>query len=228
VTAPAFVNSTTAGNGTGANVVVTRASTTTDQYNIIDIYVEDTPAGLSFNNGSWTLIGSAILQTGPAPDFKHFRYREKYAGAGASVTVSGWTGSPWRTATCVAYSGVDTTTAEDTTATGQASASSSASAVAPTLTTVTADAKVVYSETNFDGNTCTPPTSYNERVDFGNVEVADLDYATAGAVGNQTGTVSAAAWNTAGLYALRPAVPGGGGGPAAVQPPMRTLRGAGI
>lgn len=223
ITQPGSVQTAGDSNGSSLNTI-SRSTTTTDAYNIIDIYLEagatEAAFALTFSNGTWVKVFWQ-LQVGPAPDFTHARYIEKYAGAGATfnITWSGGVGSIWRAAIVDNASGVDLTTPQDTAATSAASASSSASATAPGVTTATNGALVYYSESDFNGRTVTPPTgttpTFTERSDFANLETAVGIMATAGATGDKTGTLNIAEWNTAGLMALRPTGAGGGGSGAA-------------
>ena len=219
MTAPAFVAVTTAGDSNGTSLAFTRASTTTNHVNVIDFYLEGGAAtGPTFNNGTWALFtmgtgANPQVNADSTPDMYHYRWYEVYAGAGSACTVS-WTGGAfWRSLVCDAYSGVDTTTVPDTNGTMAASVGSSTSATAPDLTVVTADALVVWGETDYDGRNVTPPggtPTFNERTDFANLAVADAVYTAAGATGAKTGTVSGGgSINTAGMIVLRPAVPGG-------------------
>src|SRR5262245_48670247 len=110
-----FVAVTTAGDSSGTSLSVTRASTTTDDLNILDFYLEgltgSAPTDLTFGNGTWVKI---FRWPSSANTFTWYRYREKYAGAGSTCNVT-WAGgaNTWRTATVHAWRGVDTTTPED-------------------------------------------------------------------------------------------------------------------
>jgi len=212
---------TTAGDGNGTGITgVSRASTTTDDVNILDMYyesgVDPATGAIAFSNGTWTLV-NAQAQVGTTPDFTLVRYRSKYAGEGATFNIT-WNaniGATWRSAVVDAYRLVDATTPEDVTATFAAGGASDTSAIASSITPVTLDALLVYAEADYDGRTVTGPAgttpTFTERTDFANLQVADGTPASVGASGAKTGTLSSASWWAASLVALRPATPGGGG-----------------
>lgn len=211
-----YQGASTAGDSNGSGITgVSRPTTTTDDLFILDLYYESgsttTNGAVALSNGTWVKEAEQ-QQAGPNPDFTHVRYRSKYAGEGSTFNIS-WNlniGSVWRTAVVTAYRGVDTTTPDDATATIQASGSSSTSATAPTLTTVTNAAWILYGEADFDSRTVTVPTgttpTFTSRSDFSNLCVATGELTTAGATGSKTGTLASASWNTASLIALRPVV----------------------
>lgn len=222
----AFRALTTAGDGNGASLTINKPSgVVADDVQILNFYMEH-GTGADFNTVSvsggaaWTQVHQTF-QSGPggAGRYSQWTFIQRAGGSEPASYSITWTGSGsfWRTAILAAFSGVDTTTAQDATATEQASGSSSTSATAPGLTTVTNDAMLVYCETDFDGRTVTPPSGMTEPAsgDFGNCAIAYVVQASAGASGNKTGTLSAASWNTAQLLALRPA---GGAAPTAPPP----------
>ncbi len=223
--APAFRASTTAGNGAGTSVVVTKPTGTVQDDILINLlYLENTADTITAPSGWTELTACGGNQTGPTPDF---RVKVYWLRAGASEPTSytwSWTNSVWRTATMAAFSGAITTGDPTDGCSFNASATSSTSMTATGITTTVADTLVIFLGTEFDGSpTATPPSGMTERVDFANVYLADVAQASAGATGNKTATLSAAAWNTGSLTALKPP---GGGGPAP-QPRRLTLLGVG-
>lgn len=137
-------------------------------------------------------------------------------GANYAFTVSGGAGG----GAIVGYSGVDTTTAIDVTASTAESTggTSPVTVAASSVTTVTANAMVLWIAATDQGANnpisagFTPPTGFTERVDNSSYDwttftVAEKGFASAGATGSVSGTFSASSGShgyIAALVALRP------------------------
>jgi hypothetical protein len=218
----AFRASNTAGNGNGTTLAITKPTGTVDNdIVIINVYFEaplTTPAISGF-----TLV-QEILETSSTPDMSQATFIRVSASDGASYSITFGGTSSWRTACVVSYSGASTTTPQDATAT-ENSGTTSTTGTALGLTTVTANAMLVFCQADFNGasgsrSAWSSPCS-NEQVDFFNVGLADGIQVSAGASGNKTVTQASSQW-AAMLLALREsgASPGG----KAPVPRRRPLR----
>ena len=92
--------------------------------------------------------------------------------------------------------------------------SASSNVVAPSVTTTVANTMLVFIgsiDHNNVGNTWTPPSGMNERVDQTNkwtsIEIADVVQASAGSSGTKTGVTTDSQANVGHLIALNPALP---------------------
>jgi hypothetical protein len=126
----------------------------------------------------------------------------------ATYTFGG-TGSVARRTTIVCYSGVDNTTPMDVTALATNNTTASVTIHANSITTVTNNAVVIWGGTVDSSTfTITKPTAVTNRdqaTTLYRITMGDLAMPTAGATGNQDGSVSTARANVACLIALRPA-----------------------
>ena len=127
-----------------------------------------------------------------------------------SVTASG---------KMLCYSGVDTTTPQDATATSVENVATSATIVLPSITTVTDGAWIIYFGAN-NSSTTTNTGPGTEQMDFapdngGTAGKSGAGYdetiALAGATGTRTITISGARANWGAMLALRPAADAGAG-----------------
>jgi hypothetical protein len=170
-------------------------------------------AAVTINTPSgWTGAGVA-LSVGTQAARTFYKVISNAAGEPANYTFT-HTGNTDTRVVVHAYSGVDNTTSQDATAVGQANASST-NVTAPSITTVTADAWVVWLGGYDSGTyTITEPPGTTQRYQAGSgqgARVTSSDYimATPGATGTKTGTAPTARTNIAVQFALRPAGAGG-------------------
>jgi hypothetical protein len=202
----------TAGNGTSIATVSKPASTAIGDLLVASLYLETagvTPV-IASTSDTWVAVHE-ITNTTPTPDVWHNVWICVVANASSTIGVTWGGGAFWRDFAVYRFTGVDTTTPQDTTATENQGTSTTPTGL--TLTTATANAHLVLCTTNFDGNTHASWTSpLTERDDSGNVAMASGDQAAAGASGNKTATITSSNW-TAIMLALRPA-DGGGGAPS--------------
>ncbi len=151
--------------------------------------------------GGWTLVRSDTKD-----GTRSSLYSKIAASEGANWTFSISPSSP-TIGEVVVYYNVDTTTPVEAN-NGQTNASST-SVTAPSVTTLTDGAHLVFfGSADFATPTFTPPASFTERVDSSQTQialtVADLVQASAGASGSKTATASGAVESIGQLIALRP------------------------
>jgi hypothetical protein len=208
--AVAYASSTSFSEGdTGTNItgLAKPASTAIGDVLVLQVYKEDTGASASpaSTGDSWTTVHE-IDNTTPTPDFRFSVHICVVANASSTITISN-TNAGWRDCAVHRFTGVDTTTPQDTTATENQGTSTTVTGTG--LTTATNGAHLVLCTATFDGRTHASWTApLTERNDSGNVAMASGDQASAGASGNKTATITSSSW-TAIMLALRPA--GGGG-----------------
>lgn len=208
--AVAYVSSTSFSEGdTGTNItgLAKPASTAIGDVLVLQVYKEDTGSSASpaSTGDTWTTVHE-IDNTSPTPDFRFSVHICVVANASSTITISG-TNVGWRDCAVHRFTGVDTTTPQDTTATENQGTSTTVTALG--LTTATNGAHLVMCASDFDGRTHASWTApLSERNDSGNVAMASGAQASAGASGNKTATITSSSW-AAIMLALRPA-----GGPA--------------
>jgi len=123
----------------------------------------------------------------------------------------------------IRFTGVDTTTPQDVTATTGTSGSGNVpgGAVAPGYTIATAGAQGIIARGSWDGNAISPPAGWTEDHDTPVLWVGDRNWASAGATGNVTvadGNSGLSKWGIV-MGALRPA---GSGQSASLTPAAET------
>jgi trimeric autotransporter adhesin len=209
---------TNAGDANATNLVIAMPVCSIGDLLVINLYTE-TSSAASASGGSgnaWSQVSGT--QTGPAPA-QPFRntvfYRLAASGdSGANITLAWGGAGVWRAAIATAWTGVDGTTPVESTVAPNPSASVTATASSGTgVTPSDNDVVLHWIENDYDGNTVTGPTGYTQPTngDFSNCQVAHKVAGSTAPTGAVTATISAAAWNTGGLLAIKPAVPAGGG-----------------
>lgn len=202
----------TEGNGTSISGVSKPASTAINDCLVAQCYVETAGASgaltIASTGDTWTLV-HAITNTTPTPDFELYVWICIVANASSTIGVT-WDGDAiWRDFAVHRFTGVDTTTPQDVTATENQGASTNETGTG--LASGSANRWLVLCTANFDGVARSAWTSpLTERNDSGNVAMAAGVDAAGTDTANKSNTISSSSW-AAIMLALREA--GGGGGP---------------
>jgi len=173
--------STSAGNNSGGALSINKPTGTADGDLLVAVwYLESDTNTFSSVPSGWSLAGS-IANTGA---FKIWVYWKKAASEGASWS---WTpsSSAWRAAVCAAYSG-GTNPAVDVAGTGgQGDAQTYGNQSAPSVTTVSDNALVIWGYGNYNGDNVPGMAGFctNLRVSFGGCTIADATKTPAGSTG---------------------------------------------
>ncbi len=215
--AVAYASSTsfTEGNGTTVGATSKPASTAIGDVLIAQCYFESAQAigvpSIQSTGDTWTLV-HAIVNATPTPDVEFYVWICVVANASSTITVT-WDGdSIWRDFAVHRFTGVDTTTPQDVTATENQGASTTPTGLG--LASGTAGRHFVMCTCNFAGDTSASWTAgLTERNDSGNVAMASGDDAGGTDTANKTATISPSTEWAAVLLALRPS----GGAPAALR-----------
>lgn len=182
-----------------------------------------TNGGTVTTPSGWTAVFDETTLTNPKGGL-FIKVADGSETGNLTVTVGSTTGN----AMMFSYTGVDTTTPQDATATNSTdSTGSTLDTTIPGLTTVTAGAWLVYANGLNSGSTQVTTSNgsgFTERVDHGATggtgtkggALYDEPFPTAGATGNRVLTLSAARADWGAMMALRPA--SGGGSPQTLSP----------
>lgn len=162
------------------------------------LYIENTGLSVTPPSG-WTLIQSGTQSSAPAHSNRTYWKRDDGSAGPYSFT---WGGSTEYAGGAIsAYSGcrpagdvIDASSINPST--------SSVNLTGTTITTATASAMIVLAGTNNNGSPGTTPSGMTERYDVDEIRFDDVIQAAAGATGNKTATLSAAAPNIGCLLAL--------------------------
>lgn len=172
----------------------------------------------------WTEIQAIDQESAFEPELRVYYKVASSEPSTYSITIAGQGGgNNFGTATVVAFTGANTGTPVDVSA-SQRNTSSSTSAQCPSVTTTQADTLLVavYLTTNNGASTWTPPSGMTEQLDSrvtpdGHaLGIATETIAASGATGTRTATSTVSAASLGVSIALAPSGGGGGGGG---QPP---------
>lgn len=218
----------TEGNATSISGVSKPASTAVDDVLVAQWYGETAQASgtvtIASTGDTWTLVHN-IANATPTPDLEMYVWICKVANTSSTIGVT-WDGDAiWRDFAVHRFTGVDTTTLQDVTATENTGTGATATGLG--LASGTAGRHLVLLVDNFDSRTHSSWASpLVERNDSGNVGMGSGEDTAGSDTANKTVTLSAGGSDWAAvLMALRAA----GGAPAATPPVMlRTLRGMGF
>lgn len=214
----AFGTVATAGAGTGTTLVVTRpASIASGDWQIMSFRLEVTGKTIAFTNGTWTLIRQDDVGT----NFTGFLYVSRYAGEGATFTISWDATSAWRSAAIARYTGGasdSTADSADTNGTGFPDNTLDTVVDYTGFAPISDNDLIIYAENNFAGRSNgavsgTTPT-LTTRSDVDGQALGDGVQTTAVAIGNRTSTLAGgAAENLGQIFAFTL-----GGGVTALPP----------
>ena len=196
--------SLTQGTGTAASCGrALPASFAANDYLLYLLYKENT------NAVTWPgSFSQSATVTATGSSFALYFALLKATGGESGTQTASWTGSVYWESALLAYSGADTTTGQDATATTAANGSLGNTSTAPTITTVTANAMLVAFTANFGSGSTTwgAPSGMTLRTsgqtDTG---IADVLQASAGASGVKTFTCNGTGQSAGIMIALRPA-----------------------
>jgi hypothetical protein len=217
----AYTSSTsfTDGNGTSIAGVAKPASTAIGDLLVAQLYLEDGITGVSIasTGDTWTLVHQ-IINTTPVPDMQIDVWVTVVANASSTIGVTWGGGSFWRDFAVHRFTGVDTTTPQDVTATENTGTSATLTGLG--LASGSANRWLVLCGVDFDGRTASSWTSpLTERNDSGNVKMAAGEDAAGTDTANKTATLSAGGSDWASvMLALRNA------GGAAAEPAQMVSR----
>lgn len=212
-----FRSASTAGGGTAANLAITHPTgRTADDILIVGIYKE-TNADPGAPTG-WTFVRETTI----AVDHSMFVYWRR--ATASEFAISTWTfSSTWRSGFMAAYSGCITSGSPFDVIGATNGATSGQTLTFKSTVTLSADVMVLGIGSHFDASagSWSNSSSMNERVDFANVMLMDVEQAAPGATGNKTAATSGSSesW-TAELYGLAPAEEAAPP-PAPKQPPRQ-------
>lgn len=214
--AVAFRSTTEGSSSSATSVAPAKPAGLADGDIIIAVFNHDGDGTMSAPDGTWTAAHAEIGTVQTVRSW--YKVITDAAGEPATYTFSTTITTTMRCVLC-AYSGVDTTTPMDATATTSNNASSTV-VKAVSITTVTNNAVVVWAGCIDSGTfTCTKPTAVTNRYQattLYRMTLGDFVQATAGATGDQDGSIGTARVNIGVHIALRPA-----GAAATSMPPER-------
>lgn len=162
------------GNGTSISGVAKPSGTAIGDVLIAQCYAETAGAAgalsIASTDDTWTLVHS-ITNTSSTPDFEFYVWICVVANASSTISVT-WDGdSIWRDFAVHRFTGVDTTTPQDVTATENTGTGTTATGLG--LASGSANRWLVLCECNFDEDARSGWTSpLTERDDSGNVSMA--------------------------------------------------------
>jgi hypothetical protein len=212
------------GNGTTVAAVAKPASTAIGDVLVAQMYIEDSgvngPFTIASTGDSWTEVHN-VVNTATSPDANFTVWVGVVGNTSSTIGVT-WNGaSLWRDFAVHRFTGVDTTTPQDVTATENTGTSATLTGLG--LASGTAGRWLVLCGADFDGRTASSWASpLVERNDSGNVKMGAGADSGGTDTANKTATLSAGGSDWAAiLLALRPA----GGAPATSRPVFpRALR----
>jgi hypothetical protein len=200
--APAYGTATGLGGASGstANVLVpTTPAAGSGVVDLVFLYYEDSNTGVTPASGFTEAPDSPIVTN-------NFILRIYWKPATASSGTYNFTlpTSTWRECMAVRFTGADTTSPFDVTNKALDNASNTTSP-AVSDTTTGPDRLWVHAVANFSGGTTTFGGGFTKNADAGEIAMATLAQAVAGASGSLTATHTTAAIDAAWLGALKPA-----------------------
>ena len=192
------------GNGTSVATVSKPASTAVGDVLIAQLYIENNGEActIASTGDTWTLVHDHVNTTTTPDTYQHV-WICVVANTSSTIGVTWGGGSFWRDFAVHRFTGVDTTTPQDATATENTGSSTTPTSLS--ITTATDNAFLVACHASFDGFAQSGWTSpLVEGNDSGNISMASGAQAAAGASGNKTSTQTSGVW-VAIMLALRPA-----------------------
>jgi hypothetical protein len=215
----AYASSTTFSEGNGGSVagVAKPASTAIGDVLVAQMYVESgggaSPSTIASTGDAWTMVHN-IPNLTPTPFTEFWVWVGVVGNASSTIGVTWPTGSYWRDFAVHRFTGVDTTTPQDVTATENQGTSGTVTGLG--LASGTAGRQLVLCTANFDGTTSASWTSpLTERDDSGNVAMASGADSAGTDTANKTATIASSNWSAI-MLALRPA--GAGPSPTTLTP----------
>lgn len=150
-------------------------------------------------------VATAVAVTTGGQVQWHYLFWKRASGADAGTYSFTWTGTIWRSARAVRYTGCVASGSPVDVVGTNFTATAVTTTPAVSVTTTGPERLLVWSAGgNADDGTWTPPSGYTERVDQPMFGVATLDQAAAGSSGSITGASSGSASKTVWLIGLLP------------------------